>query len=116
MRILLDTYEHVRHLSALQLPHEVQESSKQYMEDNNPVGVWLRENFEVTHNEEDIILAEQLYTLYKNNVDKNMTKTAFGKSITDLNGIAKKVLHINHNTTKSYFVGIKIYSTEDDED
>lgn len=107
MRMLLDAYEQVRHICTITLPNEVVNSSKQYMEDNNPVGIWLRENFEITQNDDDKILAEHMYNMYKC-VDRNITKTAFGKSMTELNGVDKKISKVKGSKiSKLYYIGIK---------
>lgn len=115
MRILLDTYATIRHASTLVIPVEISNASRTYMEENNPIGIWLRDNYEITTDENDRISADEMWTLYKNMVDRNISKTAFGTSMMNVNNINRKQIKIN-KINKNYYVGIKLLiSIEDDE-
>lgn len=113
MKLLLDQYVNIRQLSTLPLPKEVIEASKTYMEENNPVGIWLRENFEITNDENDRILADEIWNLYKSMVDRNISKVAFGKAMCELNNMSKKMIK-HGRTTRIFYICVKRLTIEDD--
>jgi P4 family phage/plasmid primase-like protien len=91
MRMLLDRYPAVRALHALPLPREVVEASAEYLEDNNPVGRWLAENYTVTHDPDHTVAATELHAAYSAAMRNHpLTMTAFGISMTQTNGIPKR--------------------------
>ena len=61
------------------MPPEVLEASKEYIEDNNPVGVWLKENYDFTGQRRDIVSTEDLrndFDAYKG--QPSITSRRFG--------------------------------------
>jgi P4 family phage/plasmid primase-like protien len=106
IKILIDQYIAIRQLHTLHLPNEVVEASRSYMEENNPVGLWLREHFEITNDDSDRILADDMWNMYKSMVDRNCGKVTFSRAMTETNGMAKK-MYKTGRTTRMYYIGIK---------
>ncbi len=57
----------------LDMPREVREFTDAYMLENNPVGAWLREHYELTGHRDDIVLKTDLYAIF-------LTETGIAKS------------------------------------
>ncbi len=71
MKMLIDkyniNYEYI-------CPKEVEEASKQYVEDNNDVLKFVKEFLEFTNNEKDFVTLKDLKELYKNNKEYEQSK------------------------------------------
>lgn len=74
--------------------------SKSFIDDNNPVGVWLKENYDITDNEDDIVKFTEIYDEYWEEVDRNIKKGKFSRCM-KFNGFIAK-----HSSGKIY-IGIK---------
>lgn len=60
-------------------PIEVENATKEYMEENNPVAVWLKENFFLTYQPNDEVTSEALYDMFTCDMhDVKITKKKFG--------------------------------------
>lgn len=115
MRLLLDTYATIRSLMTLVLPLEIINASRQYMEENNPIGIWLKDNFEITNDENDRVPVDEMWMLYKSMVDKNIAKNVFGTSMTNMNNINRKQIKVN-KINRYYYIGIRKINTMLDEE
>ena len=80
MLILLDYYkEYVHGCKTIREPVEVMRATKEYMEENNPVAVWLKEHYEITNRLCDEVTAEYLYDSFvSDRRDLKITKKRFG--------------------------------------
>jgi putative DNA primase/helicase len=109
MRILLDMYGQVKGLTAVPLPREVTSANEEYLDDNNPVGRFLAENYTLTGDDADVIRAIELYNTYiQLTKDKTMTTTAFGISMGHVNRVPKKKKRINGMTSPVWcYLGIR---------
>jgi P4 family phage/plasmid primase-like protien len=103
MFLLLDAYRRIKGLEAIPLPAEVLQANEDYLEDNNPVGRFLAENFVMTGNQDHYIRASELFAIYTQITrDRMMTLTAFGSSMTHVNQVPKKKKKINGVTVWVY--------------
>jgi len=107
MHILLDVYKEIRNLHTIPLPQEVLDASRSFMDENNPVGLWLAEHYEITHDEEDRIPADDMWNTYKMQVDRNMNRVQFARCMTETNGVPKKLMRINDGHARQCFYGIR---------
>ena len=90
MTLLISKYKETVNLSAIPMPEEVVTASSEYLEDNNPVGRWLGDNFIITHDNKDMIKSSDLYTEFLRSADDKMTMTAFGIAMNQINNIPRK--------------------------
>lgn len=89
MYILLQKHAQIATLRVLDLPEQVREASRGYMEDNNPVGLWLKEHFIVTNSRDDHFTFTQMFERYRiDTKDMEMTQKDFNKAMNS-NGIEK---------------------------
>jgi putative DNA primase/helicase len=105
MRILLDTYQEVKDMSEdIPLPEEVRLASSEYLEDNNPVGEWLRNNYDISNDHSLRIKASDLYNDYICEHDRNdrMNGKLFGVAVNQINKIPKKKL-----SDGAYYLGLQ---------
>lgn len=117
LRILLKYYKNnVQGKNYLVDPPEVVEESKKYMQENNPVGLWLNKEFEFTGQDYNRVANGELLRLFQNSKDenKNMPERKFAKLMSAL-GFKTKVMN-----SQRYYVGLKTkvveWRTEMDED
>jgi putative DNA primase/helicase len=97
--LLLDTFKQ-RGARTLEMPEDVKEFTEAYMLENNPVGAWLRQNYEITGNRADCIQKTELYQTFLQDTGINKTQKSFSEDIVKCNISEKKT-----NTTRHY-VGI----------
>ncbi len=76
---------------ALEMPAEVKEFTEAYMLENNPVGAWLRQNYEITGNREDCIQKTDLYKAFLQDTGISKSQKAFSEDIVKCN-INEKIL------------------------
>lgn len=82
MRLLVKYHkEFVHGNQAFVDPPEVTAETNEYMNDNNPVSVWLNNNYDFTNSREDKVLVSDLYREYMSQQDlrSSETKERFGK-------------------------------------
>lgn len=107
MRLLIDEYASIKGMTAIPFPEEVKQASEDYLEDNNPVGRFLADNYVITGNDANFIRASELYNSYIGvTKDKTMSITAFGTSMTHINNVPKKKKKLEGAVVWCYF-GIK---------
>lgn len=112
---LIDVYHTIEDLKCLQLPKIVQEASKRYLEDSNPIGKWLRDNYEVTNNEEDKIPSSTLYAMYRHDVNEYISQTIFNRELVEKMNISKKKMRY-HEVPTMCFYGVKALDKQDEGD
>jgi P4 family phage/plasmid primase-like protien len=76
----------------LEMPEEVKEFTEAYMLENNPVGAWLRQNYEITGNREDCIQKTELYQAFLQDTGISKTQKSFSEDIVKCNINEKKVM------------------------
>jgi len=64
MGLLLDAFKEGRGRS-LEMPEEVRTTTEEYMLKNNPVGAWLRREYELTGHREDCVKKTDLYDAFR---------------------------------------------------
>ena len=92
--LLLDAYS----AAPLRMPREVQEFTKGYMLENNPVGAWLRQHYDITGRRDDVVQKSELYRAFLEDTGLHKTQKAFYDDIAKCNISEKKT-----NVTRYYF-------------
>jgi hypothetical protein len=80
------------------MPREVQEFTKGYMLENNPVGAWLRQHYDITGRRDDVVQKSELYRAFLEDTGLHKTQKAFYDDIAKCNISEKKT-----NVTRYYF-------------
>lgn len=89
LEILIETYiEYLKDKQDIQLPKNVKEATNEYIEENNPVGLWLKEKYEMTSNNNDKIKARELYNDFLKDSEKEITEKEFARQM-DYNNVNK---------------------------
>jgi P4 family phage/plasmid primase-like protien len=83
-------------LNALEMPDEVKEFTEAYMLENNPVGAWLRQNYDITGNREDCIQKTELYQAFLQDTGISKTQKSFSEDIVKCNINEKQIKGIRH--------------------
>lgn len=103
-RILLEYYVkyNISNRYTMPIPDEVKEESKEYFEDNNEVGAWLKEKCIVSNDRSDKYTTQELFNLFKDdNKGTSLDHIRFGMAMA----------FNKHSSTKSdgvrYYRGIK---------
>ena len=68
MLILIEYYnKYIKDDNSMSIPMSkcVEEASKEYINDNDPINEWLHNNYIITGNNSDRILAGELYSQFK---------------------------------------------------
>ena len=102
MRILLDNYGKNKGRRELPDPIEVKEATQDYLDDNNQVGIWILEKFDITNDTNDKIKMSELYHLYTLDIKSRCSIKMFSKAMTYNGYIAKKI------KTGLIYVGFKM--------
>ena len=92
--LLLDAYS----AEPLQMPRKVQEFTEGYMLENNPVGAWLRQHYDITGRRDDVVQKSELYRAFLEDTGLHKTQKAFYDDIAKCNISEKKT-----NVTRYYF-------------
>jgi P4 family phage/plasmid primase-like protien len=85
----------------LEMPQEVQEFTDAYMLENNPVGAWLREHYELTGHREDIVQKTELYNTFLEESGVNKSHKVFKEDLIKCN-VLEKTLKGMH-----YYFGLR---------
>lgn len=84
--ILIEYYkDKVRDSRRFMQSESIKEETKIYLEESNPVLLWLKENYEITNDENDIINTTILFDEFKFETNKEITQTQFGRFMTSMN-------------------------------
>jgi len=75
----------------LEMPDEVKEFTEAYMLENNPVGAWLRQNYEITGNRMDCIQKTELYQAFLQDTGIHKTQKSFSEDIVKCNINEKQI-------------------------
>ena len=85
MLILIEYYnKYIKDNYSMSIPMSkyVEDASKEYINDNDPIKEWLNKNYTITNNGDDKILAGELYSRFKDdNPSTNLKDAMFGKLI-----------------------------------
>lgn len=87
--------------NTLQMPEEIRELTDAYMLENNPVGAWLRQNYEMTGNRNDMVQKTELYQEFLKEVGIHKTQKSFCEDISKCNIGERK------SNGERYFFGLK---------
>ena len=85
--LLLDAYS----AEPLQMPQEVQEFTEGYMLENNPVGAWLRQHYDITGRRDDVVQKSELYRAFMEDTGLHKTQKAFADDMVKCNVTEKAV-------------------------
>jgi hypothetical protein len=102
--LLLDAFGRAREdevESGLAMPAEVREFTEAYMLENNPVGAWLRTNFELTGRREDCVPKIDLLQEFVAGTGVSKTAKGFSEDMVKCNVGSKKL------DGKAYYFGLK---------
>lgn len=102
--LLLDAFKRAREdavESGLAMPAEVREFTEAYMLENNPVGAWLRANFELTGRREDCVPKIDLLQEFVAGTGISKTAKAFSEDMVKCN-VGSKMLD-----GKRYYFGLR---------
>jgi hypothetical protein len=77
--------------NVLEMPNEVKEFTNEYMLENNPVGSWLRENYEMTGHREDCVQKSELYQQFIEDTGIHKTQKSFSEDILKCN-VGEKII------------------------
>jgi phage/plasmid-associated DNA primase len=101
--ILIDYYKKkVRDSRKFMQSESIKEETRIYLEESNPVLIWLKENYEITNDENDKISSTILYQFFKNETNKEISSQLFGRYMTSMNIRKKKT------TNTIFYTNIKI--------
>lgn len=82
------------------MPDEVREFTDAYMLENNPVGAWLRANYEMTSCRNDVVQRTDLYQAFLTDTGIQKTQKMFSIDMAKCNVNEKK------NDGNRYYIGI----------
>lgn len=88
-------------------PKEVEEASKQYIEDNNDVLKFVKEYLEFTNNDKDFVTLKDIKELYRNNKEYEQTKLKELKTLLErvMNVVIQERKKINGIIYRSVITG-----------
>lgn len=93
MIILLSYYKKYIHgQQFIDEPIEVEEFTREYIEENNPLMCWFKENVDVTNNRDDVIPTCQMYSRYKSEFSDITSSMRFGKELSASLGLKSRVV------------------------
>jgi len=90
--LLLDAYS----ADPLEMPREVKEFTEGYMLENNPVGAWLRQHYNITEQREDVVQKTDLYRAFLADTGIQKTQKVFSEDITKCNINERRIENIRH--------------------
>ncbi len=98
-------------------PKEVEEASKQYVEDNNDVLKFVKEYLEFTNDDKDFVTLKDIKELYRNNKEYEQTKLKELKTLLErvMNVVIQERRKINGTIYRSVITGWK-YINDDNND
>ena len=103
MLILIEYYnKYIKDDNSMSIPMSkyIEETSKEYISDNDPIKEWLNKNYTITNNEDDRIIIQDLYFQFKeDNPTSNIKNSVFGKLIR-FNNIGFKKSNVKRYYTK----------------
>jgi hypothetical protein len=101
--ILIEYYKNnVKDSLKFKQSDSIKEETKIYLEESNPVLLWLKENYEITNDENDKISSTILYQEFKEETYKEISSQLFGRYMTSMNIRKKKT------TNTIFYTNIKL--------
>lgn len=101
MRILLSYHKRfIMGNKPIDDPEHVVNATNEYIEENNPVGLWLNDNYMITNNPEDRVKVDELYTDFYPK-PTGFTKKKFGQYMSQL-GLKSKI-----SNGSRYYTGLQ---------
>ena len=85
--LLLDA---ARNTGKLVMPEEVRECTDTYMLENNPVGAWLRQHYDMTGRRDDTVQKTELYRAFLEDTGIHKTQKAFSDDMVKCNVQTRK--------------------------
>jgi P4 family phage/plasmid primase-like protien len=113
MLILIDYYnKNVKGRKRFYTPPEVDKHTKDYCNDNDIIGSFIKDMYEITYNDEDIIRADYIYEAFKASDYYNQKdKVWFGKQMKANNFVSVKCTKGEHRL-KYIYKGLKAIESE----
>ena len=84
MLILIEYYnKYIKDDNSMSIPMSkcVEEASKEYINDNDPIKEWLHKYYTITNSSDDKIVSSELYSQFRDDNPTNITSRNFGKLI-----------------------------------
>jgi len=88
--MLTETYKTIKDLKSLKQPKSVSEATCDYLDDNNPLKVWLNTHYNITKDENHKIGSADLKRAYLEDTHIDKIADACFKSLLEFNGVARK--------------------------
>lgn len=106
--MMAEAYATIKDLKTLKVPKKVSDATGEYIDDNNPLKLWLNRYYHLTKNENDMVQASELKAAYlMDNQQERMADTTF-KNLLGFNGIERK-----HTKTGNYYTGLERKSEQE---
>jgi P4 family phage/plasmid primase-like protien len=88
--MLLEQWDRVKKLMNIPIPASVKERTEEYLNENNPIGMWFKENYEFTSEKDEngkpfYVKSRDLWLDYKVSLDSNIAEKTF-KGCMEFNG------------------------------
>ena len=88
--MLTETYKSIKDLKSLKQPKTVSDATCDYLDDNNPLKVWLNTHYNITKDENHKIGSAELKRAYLEDTHIDKIADASFKSLLEFNGVARK--------------------------
>jgi putative DNA primase/helicase len=85
----------------LDMPAEVRSCTDAYMLENNPVGAWLKEHYDITGCREDIVQKTELYKAFLEDTQGHKTQKAFSEDMVKC-GVSER-----KTNTSRFYIGLQ---------
>ena len=102
MLMLTEVYKTIKDLKTLPTPSSVSNATSEYIDDNNPLKLWLNKHYNITKDENHKIGASDLKRAYLEDTGVEKIADASFKSLLEFNGVVRK-----RETTGVVYVGLK---------
>lgn len=117
MRILVRYYKmYVHGDRKFSEPEEVMAATKEYVEENQPLLLWLQDTMEITGDHKDVVRTDELAREFKYDTSLTWSHVDIGRGMSRL-GFKSKVVRIpGETTTKRAYLGLKFKELPDEVD
>ena len=85
----------------LDMPAEVRSCTDAYMLENNPVGAWLKEHYDITGRRDDIVQKTELYKAFLEDTQGHKTQKAFSEDMVKC-GVSER-----KTNTSRFYIGLQ---------
>ena len=94
-------------MTAFDRPREVEETTNEFFEENNPIAVWLKKTFDCNADQSCTISPSEMTALYnRENPSKQLTSARFGSFMSALG------FHIKKSNGKTLYRGFRLREGE----